>query len=350
MGSLRKLLFPVIRNPYIQHFVFWGVSGYVLLNIFSLSSNFQKIDFIYTAIFMISLAIPVALNLLLFIPHFLNRKRYAVYVVLFSLNLLLFSLLNQYLFEHLIDYILPDYYFISYYSFGDILKFFFVFMGITTLLHLSKEWFTLNESRQKLILLEKEKIDAELKALSNQVNPHFLFNSLNVIYSLTISKREEGPEAILKLSDILRYVIYDSSVETVTVESEINLINDFIDLQRFRTADDASITFETDVDDSQLKIAPMLCLPLVENSFKHGLKGDVKDTFVKINLTVREGNFRFVVENNKGQSGSMGRKNVGGVGLKNICSRLKLIYPERHRFKIIETGVIFRVEMEINNH
>ena len=149
-----------------------------------------------------TLMIPVELNLLLFIPRFLNRKKYVIYSLLFIASLLLFSLFNQLLFDQLIDHILPGYYFISYYSYFDILKFFLVFMVITTLLHLSKEWFDLNEARQRMTLLEKEKIDAELRALSNQVNPHFLFNSLNVLYSLAIKNANETPEAIIKLSDI----------------------------------------------------------------------------------------------------------------------------------------------------
>jgi sensor histidine kinase YesM len=348
MQLFRKGIHPVIRYTPVQHVLFWGVAGYVLLHIFALSSSLQKIDFIYTAIFIFSLAIPVELNLLVFIPQLLNRKKYVLYGFLFVALLLLFSLFNQVLFGHLIDYILPGYYFISYYSYTDILKFFLVFMGITTLLHLSKEWFELKEASQKLILLEKEKIDAELKALANQVNPHFLFNSLNVLYSLAMNNRKEAPEAILKLSDILRYVIYDSSAEQVTVESEVRMIHDFIDLQRFRTATDAKIQFETDIMDEQMKIAPMLCLPLVENSFKHGLKGDVVDTFVNVTLTASDGIFRFVIENNKGTADPMGGMGSGGVGLNNIRNRLALIYPGKHRFRIFESGVAFRVEMEIN--
>ena len=176
-----KWILPIARNSMVQHLLFWSLSFYILLNIFSGSSSFQKIDFIYTGIFLISLLVPVELNSFVFIPRFLNRRRYLIYGFLFLASLVLFSLFNQFLFNRLIDEILPGYYFISYYSYFDILKFFLIFIVVTTLLHLSKEWFELNENRQKVILLEKEKIDAELKALSNQVNPHFLFNSLNVL-------------------------------------------------------------------------------------------------------------------------------------------------------------------------
>ena len=122
-----KWILPVARNSMVQHLLFWGLSFYVLLNIFSGSSSFQKIDFIYTTIFLISLIIPVECNLYVLVPRFLNQKKYFIYGFLFLLSLLLFSLFNQFLFNSLIDQIIPGYYFISYYSYLDILKFFLIF-------------------------------------------------------------------------------------------------------------------------------------------------------------------------------------------------------------------------------
>ncbi len=222
------------------------------------------------------------------------------------------------LFDRLIDFILPGYYFISYYNYVDLLKFFLVFLVISTLLHLSKEWFELNENKQKMILLEKEKIDAELKALSNQVNPHFLFNSLNVLYSLSIKNKKETPEAIIKLSDILRYVIYESNRETVELQNEITLINNFIDLQQFRTSPDADIQFLWRLKMKNLPIAPMLFLPLVENSYKHGIKGEVGKTFIKMKLIQKGNEVEFQIENNKGDIGRTGREAKWGSWLDRI--------------------------------
>jgi len=268
-----------------------------------------------------------------------------VYAVLFLSGLLVFSLFNQLLFDRLIDHILPGYYFISYYTYADLLKFFLVFLVITTLLHLSKEWFELNETRQKMVLLEKEKIDAELKALSNQVNPHFLFNSLNVLYSLAINNAKETPEAIVKLSDILRYVIYESNNETVELQNEITLINNFIDLQKFRTSSDADIQFRREVENEKLPVAPMLFLPLVENSYKHGIKGDVGKTFIKMKLTQNGNEVEFLIENNKGISGEPDEKQSGGVGLKNIRNRLELIYPENYTFEVKDETDLFSIKL-----
>jgi sensor histidine kinase YesM len=251
------------------------------------------------------------------------------------------------LFAHLIDFVLPGYYFISYYSYADLLKFFAAFLILTTLLKLSKEWFELNKARQKIALLEKEKLDAELKALMNQVNPHFLFNSLNVLYSLAMNKKPETPDAIIRLSDILRYVIYDSHKETVTLDSETTLLNNYLNLQQYRIDAGAHIEFKTDVTHGNTKIAPMLLLPLVENSFKHGIKGDTGDTFIRIKLSQQMNRVHFTIENNKGISAEP-REKAGGVGLENIRSRLKLIYPDNYTFDVNDNGLTFKVELTIN--
>lgn len=342
-------ILPIARNSVVQHMLFWGLSFYVLLNIFSGSSSFQKIDFIYTSIFMFSLFVPVELNLFLLIPRFLNRKKYLLFCFLFFVIILIFSLFNQWLFSSLIDQILPGYYFISFYSYFDLLKFFIVFLSITTLLHLSKEWFELNESRQKVILLEKEKIDAELKALSNQVNPHFLFNSLNVLYSLAINNENRTSDAIIKLSDILRYVIYESNHEMVSLSSEIKLIYNFIELQQYRISPDADIQFEQNIENENFQIAPMLLLPLVENSYKHGVKGDVEDTFIRMKLIQQGNEVEFSIENNKGLSGELDGKQSGGVGLKNIRSRLELLYPNNFIFEVEDKENVFSVKLKIKN-
>ncbi|MCF8368329.1 MAG: sensor histidine kinase [Bacteroidales bacterium] len=348
MKRLKNMVLSFARNRAVHKLLFWALSAYILLHIFSLSSSFQKIDFIYTAIFLGTILIPVELNLLIFIPRLLNKKKYMAWIFTFVISLFLFSYFNQIIFSKFIDTLLPGYYFISYYSYGDLLKFFLVFMVVSTLIHLSKEWFELNEARHNLTRLEKEKVAAELKALSNQLNPHFLFNSLNVIYSMAINNKKEAPDAILQLSDILRYVIYDANASEVSLQDEIKLIRDFIALQRFRSIESAQINFEVDVENEQLNIAPMLFLPLIENSFKHGLKGDIQNTFVNIRLTFKKTKLIFTIENNKGWKDSSLSGRDSGVGLENIQNRLALIYPKKHTFEIKETENSFKVTLSVD--
>ena len=164
-----------------QHLVFWGLAYYILVRVFASSSEIQVTDHLYTMVFVVTIATCVYLNLLLLIPFFLNRGKYLLHVVMLALCLVAVTLLNQFTFSRIIDYILPGYYFISYFSFTDILKFMVVFTGITSLLKLSKGYFLLLESRNELVKLQKERTESELMALRAQVNPHFLFNSLNSI-------------------------------------------------------------------------------------------------------------------------------------------------------------------------
>lgn len=257
--------------------------------------------------------------------------------------------LNQELFDKFIDYILPGYYFISYYSYFDIVKFFVAFVGFMTLLGFSIDWFR----------LEREKTRAEFKVLANQVNPHFLFNSLTVLYTLSLKDSKETSSAIIKLSDILRYAIYQSSQATVTLGSEARLLRDYIDLQRYRVHPTTQITVSEKISNEHLPVSPMLFLPLIENSFKHGVHGEITNAFVNIALHEEGGVVNFTIANNNSGPPSAGagyakatqgkEKVMGGLGLKNLRERLSLIYPDRHEFTISETTTTFSVTMKIRS-
>ena len=320
---------------------------FTLLNLFAGSDEWKQIDHIYTFLFLATLTIAAAINSWIMVPKFLKRKRYPLFLLAFTVNILSCTYFNHLLFDKLIDHILPGYYFISYYGFIDLLKFFLVFVVLTMLLQLSLEWFQLQEAGHQLVRVEKEKIDAELKALMNQVNPHFLFNSLTVLYSLALKKSAETPDAIVKLSDILRYVIYDSASGKVPLKSEVNLIRNYIDLQGYRVHSSASIKFVSSVQDEELLVEPMLFLPLVENSFKHGVKNDVAQTYIDIVLQSKDGVINFNISNNRSDEYST-EKNYGGIGLKNIEERLKLVYKGNYTFAVNETERSFIVNLMLN--
>jgi sensor histidine kinase YesM len=337
----------IARNEWVHHILFWAFAYIMLLSMFSTSSSINKIDHIYTAIFLFTLVLATEINLLVLIPRFLYRKKFLLYLLILVCALFAFTAFNQLLFNHLIDYTLPGYYFISYYSFFDTLKFFIVFAGVTTLLKLSTEWFYLIEARQNLITAQKDKVDAELKALRNQLNPHFLFNSLNVIYSLSLNKSPDTSKVVLQLSDILRYVIYDTNDEFIPVKEEISLIENYIDLQRYRVNRQTEIKFDTEVSDETARIAPMLLLPLVENCFKHGVRKEIRNAFVIIALKSDQNAITFTIENSKPLKVFEDTPDQGGIGLENIRNRLRLIYPDRHKIEIIEGERVFRVKMEL---
>ena len=187
-------------------------------------------------------------------------------------------------------------------------------------------WFRLQE-------IETERNKAELKALRSQINPHFLFNSLNSIYSLARKKSNEVPEKIVQLSDLLRHVIYDSERDFIPLEKEIEMIRNYIILQNLRTDDQHKISLRVDGEVKEKLIAPMIILPFVENSFKHGLKGGSDDAFVNILLNISEHQLALKVVNSKGKSVSAEDSRYRGIGIENVRKRLDMLYPYRHKLR-----------------
>jgi LytS/YehU family sensor histidine kinase len=247
----------------------------------------------------------------------------------------------------LVDLVLPGYYFISFYDIGDILKFVFVYVALTSLLKLSKGWFLLTRAEKQIMLINQKKVESELKALKSQINPHFLFNSLNNIYSLSMGESGKAPAAILKLSGLMRYMLYESNEEKVSLEKEIAFLENYVDLQRLRSDPHAKIEYNRDGSPGGLKIAPLLLLPLVENSFKHGIKGDPAGGYVKINMDIGENELELSLENNKGKVDEIEDLENSGIGLANVKRRLELLYPEKSMLEIHDTGSDFKVKLKL---
>lgn len=336
-----------LRKGLVQHLLFWSLSWYLLLRIFVGSGEISSINLIYTTFFILPVAGGVYVNLRWLIPSFLEKKRFIIYLLLLAISTAAFSWLNIVLFSRLIDLILPGYYFISYYDFADILKFLISFMLITSLLKLSKGWFQLTEARGNLEKLEKERVRAELEVLKGQVNPHFLFNSLNTLYSLVLKKSDSAPDYILKLSGLLRYLLYETAAHLVDLEKELTCISDYIELQRLRAGELARIRYRSTGEAADKKIAPLLFLPLVENSFKHGIRGETGSSFVDIEIVISESEITFNIRNNTGKADSTGINKPSGIGLENLRKRLDLLYPDRYHLEKTAGRDVFHVKLTV---
>jgi LytS/YehU family sensor histidine kinase len=268
-------------------------------------------------------------------------------MVLFSVDLLAVSQLNIFIFNYLIDKLFPGYYFISYYDFADILLFHIVYLILTSLLKLSKEWFELLESRTRVAQLEQEKTHNELKALRSQVNPHFLFNSLNNIYSLSLKKADETPQVILALSDMFRYMIYETGEDLIELTKEVAFLEKYIKLQQIRSDQKADITFDVNGDTHGIKVAPLVFLPFLENSFKHGIKGDTTGGYVHLRIDIDRDTIHFQLSNNKGKADDIEKEKKSGIGLENVRRRLELQYPGNHTLDIKESEDGFFVSLKL---
>ncbi len=210
---------------------------------------------------------------------------------------------------------------------------------------LTKDQFT---QQNKLIQLEREKSSAELNFLKAQMNPHFLFNTLNNIYSLAKNKSEQTPDMIMKLSELLDYTIYECNEVSVPISKEWELIENYSDLQAVRYHEKLSLVLNEQMDDEDVKIAPLILISLVENAFKHSLKSVQHLPEIKILLKVENKLLTFEVFNTKSDKNV--KKEIAtkkGIGVQNVKQQLELLYPNRHTINIEDKTDSYKVTLTI---
>ena len=203
----------------------------------------------------------------------------------------------------------------------------FAMLALGTSIRVTESWYE-NEKQKKI--MENQKLGAELSLLKSQINPHFFFNTLNSIYSLAIIKSDRTPEALVKLSEIMRYIIYDTERKVVPLSKEIEYIANYIELQRLRLPDEVKVRLKTDLGEGESVIEPLLLLPFVENAFKHGVDVE-KGGKITISITRTGNELRLHVENPlvDEDTNSNGKS---GVGMNNTLKRLQLLYGENFTF------------------
>lgn len=193
--------------------------------------------------------------------------------------------------------------------------------------------------------IQNEQAIAELNLLKSQISPHFLFNVLNSLYALSLSKSDKTPDVILQLSDILRYSLYETQEREVPVQNEVAIIETYIAIEKMRIPATAQVSFTHSGIDHQVKMAPMLILPLIENAFKHGVDSTVDDSYIKASLHKNGNQLVFTCENTFKVPKKVA--DVGGIGIRNIQKRLELIYPSRYQLDIKKEDGIFKVTLLI---
>jgi len=203
------------------------------------------------------------------------------------------------------------------------------------------EWNRNEVVREKI---ENEKITSELQFLKAQLNPHFLFNSLNAIYSLSV-KKSDTSEAIITLSELMRYMLYEANKELVPLSKELDYIKNYIALQRLRLSNSENVTINIYGNERNLMIQPLLFISFIENAFKYGTDFKGK-TYVKINISIKEDVIHFYVSNIIGAY----KKELenSGVGLVNIKNRLDLLYPDSHELLIENNGQTYSIYLTLN--
>lgn len=200
-----------------------------------------------------------------------------------------------------------------------------------------------SKEREKNLL--KEKLETELKFLRNQTNPHFLFNTLNNIYALARKKSDDTPEVVMKLSKLLRFMLYESKKDLVSMAEEVKMVDDYLELEKIRYNERLTIIFQKEIDSEAQPVAPLLLLPFIENAFKHGVSETRFDSFVHIHIRLQKGMLVFSIENNKDDNGT---KTINdNIGLSNVRRQLELMYKD-YNLQVLNEPALFKVHLTIN--
>lgn len=224
----------------------------------------------------------------------------------------------------------------------------FTILGFAVSIKLAKYWY---QQKQETMELQQQKLSAELQLLKSQVHPHFLFNTLNNLYSFTLHESHKAPEIVLKLSQLLRFMIYESKAPLIPLGSEIGILKDYIELEQLRYGNrlDMSLSFTGDIHGKM--IPPLLLLPLIENSFKHGTSRQLDQCWISLDLHVDSNKLDMKLVNSLDPNATPveGHK---GLGLQNVKRRLELLYPGRFSFQVTKEAEIFLVhlKLELDEH
>ncbi len=336
------------ESKYLFHYLLWAT---LILQVGMDSSGLAQSDwqrYLVNLFFRNGLLMAIVyVNLFLLIPRLLNQRRYLLYFLSISTVTVVYivfssAVLDYYLYRSKEEIEMPrfNWNMASVYFFTAIR-----YIVISFLLNLIKEKY---EQQQKIAAIQVEKMRSDLNYLRAQINPHFLFNTFNNLYSLALDKSDKTPGIILKLSDMMDYMLYESNEIEVSLEKDIENLQNYIEIERIRQGNNAKISFDTEGVLSSRKIAPLLFLPLVENAFKHGVNNAIQDAFLEGHLVVNDTFILFELKNNlpknKVQNGHLNRS----IGLGNLKKRLELTYPNQYLLETKAENGVFYTTLKIN--
>lgn len=337
------------RRNTIIHIGFWLV--YASFFFYQISSGRRVEQFGWSQIFldfafhMFSLMSLSYLNYSFFMPRFLKHRKLGKYLLellpVFLVFMYLVLLGKQYIidgFTHEIAWVYSSRFIINVFVSA---LFLVIFVG---LLKFVEDYFEL-EARKKE--LENEQLLSELRFLKAQINPHFLFNTLNNLYYLAVNQSPNTPEVILKLSQMMRYLLHDSNHPRVPMSKEIEYMQNYIDLEQMRLTNEVPILFEVKGNVERHRIAPLIFITFLENAFKHGVSSSSKNSWIKINIFIENGSCTYTVSNSKISENSKTVNEKSGIGLQNVTRRLDLSYPDIHELIIEDNNDNYTVTLKL---
>ncbi|MCB0837569.1 MAG: histidine kinase [Bacteroidetes bacterium] len=331
------IYFAMIPEPY-------GLGGFHL----SLFEEDRQVQLLFISYGMVLSAIMVYTYAHIALPPYLKNNKLYYFLLINSLYIIGFVFL-----ESLFDYLVNDAYHNHQHTevsakYSDWVRTNLlvnsVFMLVANLYGFTYGWFREQQTRRSL---EQEKLKAELSALKHQINPHFLFNILNGLYGLAFQNDDEPTaEGIAKLSQLMRYMLYESNDPKVPLGKEVNYIENYIDLQKLRLPKSVEINFSVNGRIEDKQIVPMILITFVENAFKHGIS-TANPSHIHISINVLENDLVFKVNNSNHRSNNASGHNMGGIGLRNVKKRLDLLYKKSYNLTIDQNDDFFEVNLTI---
>ena len=355
MKGKKALIDYIVQNRLISHLLFWVGLALIITVLATLNSGTFMANFA-NSLAMLPAQIGAAYVLNYFqIPKLLLKRRNFVFGLSMLLSIYFFSALGRlsiiYLAEPFfrqnfvqesVAEVLSD----SAYLFSIYFPSVYMYAFIMLLIKAVKNRF---EEKHHIEVLQKEKVNNELKFLKAQIQPHFLFNTLNNLYALTLAKSDLAPKVVLKLSEVLDFILYQSVETNIAVQKEMELLEAFIELETLRHGNALHISFTHNIVDETVQIAPLMLLPLVENAFKHGTKNGPHAS-IDAELTVTKEELSFKINNKKNTKEKNHTINASssGIGITNLKRQLTLNYPKKHEIHINETEEDYQVTLHID--
>ena len=329
----------------MDHVVFWSITiiyyAYIKSGLIRKAGWEQFLLDVVVRNFL--LATICYINIYYLFPRYFKRNKYVVYTLSLLVCLLLYTLAKN-LHEMWLFGFLPGgtslqgVYYNTYFNFSNAL----FYLAFLLALELSKKWY---QQQQLLQQMQLEKLETELRYLKAQLNPHFLFNSINTIYFQIDKKNGEARESVEKFSELLRYQLYECNEDRIPIQKEIEYIRSYVDLQRLRKHANYCIRFHADENVQQFCIAPLLLITFVENAFKHVSTHTDRTNSIDVSLQKQDDLFLFKVINSK--DGDRCVENTRGIGLKNVQRRLELLYAEKYELVVKNEEAIFSVQLKL---
>jgi two-component system LytT family sensor kinase len=347
LKELRNNIQWLFRNRLLQHVLFWSTHVIFYATLYGVFEDNYGQTFLEKIIYLPVDMIFTYFTLYFLLPKFLLPGKYNAFFAWFLTASFIAGIAQRYV-ALSIHYPLyyPEYMHDRFFYIPKIIKMFVAIYPVTftaVAIKLLKYWYANKQAQQILI---HEKLEAELKFLKTQIHPHFLFNTLNNLYALTLKKSDKAPEMVLKLSELINYMLYECKSDEVQLNKEIKFIRNYTDIEKMRYGDKLDVDLRVTGDANDRKIAPLILLPFVENAFKHGASENLLQSWVKVSVDSHADHIVIKVENSK--AGDSIQNGSEGIGIQNVKRRLTLLYPERHELKIINGEETFLVVLSIN--